>query len=576
MGKFSLPQLEEAYFGRGDIMSLPELVAIYYERGNFQLAYYISEIHEKTIGVLSFYKMMAFADMGHVNEAKRLHAERDDWFDLLCDFKVYWRHAARYALYFGKLDIPEWLRYECDKRFDDSIAALLLFLRETPMKDALKTKIFAAAANECPALKKFFRTAEEKKFKLIMSDAVNWRRWDEYNEIIAAAPSELPVRRMYDDDGFCIYSHKPYQTAASMHIMTDGETTLIFDCGCEIKKDFGTAKIPVAKILDELGITKVAASFISHAHMDHYGSIDELGGEPVYMTSYTRNIIAMMSPDARLKNARVAEPHSIIDIDGVKIRFVPNGHILGSVLFDIDWKDKRRVIYSGDFCLSEQQTCRGLELADIVPGERRTDIFITESTYGRRKNMLALQEYEKIFIDICERLLAAKKKIVIPAFAVGRAQETALLLKPMLERMDRKLLIDGLAAEFARYYQGVIGKRIITENISVQLNPHDFTDTVEEYDVIIASSGMMQQGSTSYRYIEELIERDEACVLKVGFIHPYEDMLLSVINRSDMNVRFFDIPLSAHADYASLVKTAEKISPRNIIYVHGTGILPPK
>lgn len=56
------------------------------------------------------------------------------------------------------------------------------------------------------------------------------------------------------------------------------------------------------------------------------------------------------------------------------------------------------------------------------------------------------------------------------------------------------------------------------------------------------------------------------------FIHKDEHMLMSIVNRSNLNINFVDIPLSAHVSYTGLVETLEKLSPDCAIYVHGLGI----
>lgn len=40
-------------------------------------------------------------------------------------------------------------------------------------------------------------------------------------------------------------------------------------------------------------------------------------------------------------------------------------------------------------------------------------------------------------------------------------------------------------------------------------------------------------------------------------------------------MHFLDIPLSAHAGYEDLINIVERISPKHVIYVHGSGIVQP-
>ena len=189
--------------------------------------------------------------------------------------------------------------------------------------------------------------------------------------------------------------------------------------------------------------------------------------------------------------------------------------------------------------------------------------------------MLSLHEYETVFKNICESIIKFGKKIIIPSFAVGRAAEIAMLLKDSARKNGFTILIDGLAAQMTEYYQNSMEQTIIGSNISVCTSNLELRERIYNYDVIIASSGMLQEGSASYAYMQEMLDLEKICVLKVGFIHEYESMLMSVFNRRHQNVTFFDIPLSAHADYKSLVAVTEKISPETAIYIHGHSIAPP-
>ena len=292
----------------------------------------------------------------------------------------------------------------------------------------------------------------------------------------------------------------------------------------------------------------------------------------IFMTEDTANIIKMTAQNISLYGVKLKNFYDEVDVSGVKVKFIPNGHIRGSVLFDVNWRDERRIIYTGDYCLEDQHTCLGLDLKAILTVPKRTDVLLTESTYGRKIQALNLREYESIFKSICETIIKFGKKIIIPSFAVGRAAEIALLLKESARRHGFTVLIDGFAAQMTEYYQNSMEQTIIGSHISVCNSNLELKERIANYDVIIASSGMLQAGSTSFAYLQEMLDMEKVCVLKVGFIHEYESMLMSIFNRREKNVTYFDIPLSAHADYNSLVAVTEKISPEMAIYVHGNYI----
>ena len=566
--------LEQKFFDEDDIMSLPPLVEIYFEEEKFPLTCYLSDLHQKEFLSLGVYKMLSLVELDKISAAKKVYDERgDDWLNICKQYKIYWKHAVLFALYFRQKNYPGWFQKLLNLHYDSELVQLFEMSQELSAENFIATPLFKKICERHPALEKIY-TRREVANDLITFEKVQWKIWEKYNRNLRDSPLDENKIQCVCDNGITIYSYKPHVVAASMHILTDGEVTIIFDCGAELVEE-GVRNIPVKKILSHLEIENVDAVFISHGHFDHYGSFNELPQVPCYMTIDTANIIQMSSPNIFLRGVKLKNFYEEVDINGVKVRLIPNGHIRGSVLFNVNWRGGKRIIYTGDYCLEDQRTCAGLDLQSVLTIPKRTDILLTESTYGQKNLMLTLPEYETVFKNICERIISFGKKIIIPSFAVGRAAEIAMLLKESARKNGFTILIDGLAAQMTEYYQNSMEQTIIGSNISVCTSNLELRERIYNYDVIIASSGMLQEGSTSFAYMQEMLELKKVCVMKVGFIHEYESMLMSVFNRRHQNVTFFDIPLSAHADYKSLVEVTEKISPETAIYIHGHSIAPP-
>ncbi len=569
LDKFSA---EKKFFDEDDIMALPNLVRFYFAEKKYSLVYYLADLYQKEFASLSFYKMLALLEMGNFSAAKEIYKlYGDDWLNICKQYNVYWKDVILFALYFRQKNFTDWFQELLNNHFDSELVQLLELADEYSQEDFVRLPQFKKICESHPALKKFYTRSEPKK-TLVTFEKIQWRVWGKYNRKLRDAPlDENKMQCVYNRNGLKIFSYKPHQVAASMHIVTDGNVTIIFDCGAEIVEE-GVKNIPVKAILDKLSIQQVNAVFISHGHFDHYGSMNELPSTQSFMTEDTANIIKMTAQNISLYGVKIKNFYDEVDVSGVKVKFIPNGHIRGSVLFDINWRDERRIIYTGDYCLEDQHTCLGLDLKAILTVPKRTDVLLTESTYGRKIQALNLREYESIFKSICETIIKFGKKIIIPSFAVGRAAEIALLLKESARQHGFTVLIDGFAAQMTEYYQNSMERTIIGSHISVCNSNLELKERIANYDVIIASSGMLQAGSTSFAYLQEMLDMEKVCVLKVGFIHEYESMLMSIFNRREKNVTYFDIPLSAHADYNSLVEVTEKISPEMAIYVHGNFI----
>ena len=143
----------------------------------------------------------------------------------------------------------------------------------------------------------------------------------------------------------------------------------------------------------------------------------------------------------------------------------------------------------------------------------------------------------------------------------------------MVRKNGKKILIDGMAARVTEFYQMSMGENILNSNISVCNSELEYSEKIMNHDIILASSGMMKSGSTSARYVEEMMDKENMAVMKVGFIRASEHMLMSIVNRKEKNISYYDIPLSAHVSYRYLVETLDRLSPECVIYVHGSGIV---
>jgi metallo-beta-lactamase family protein len=98
---------------------------------------------------------------------------------------------------------------------------------------------------------------------------------------------------------------------------------------------------------------------------------------------------------------------------GVQARFLRAGHILGAASIEIDWKGTK-VLFSGDL----GRYGDAVMLDPAVP--EQPDYLIVESTYGdRRHDAIAPEQALGEKIESC---IARRGTVIIPAFAVGRAQ----------------------------------------------------------------------------------------------------------------------------------------------------------
>ena len=204
----------------------------------------------------------------------------------------------------------------------------------------------------------------------------------------------------------------------------------------------------------------VSAVILTHAHLDHSGYLpafvrDGFEG-PVYCSSATKDFCGILLPDsahlqeqdAEYANRRKFSKHkpalplytgadaaralthlSPVPFErdqtiqhGAKLRFRHAGHILGAAIVEFEWGGTR-VVFSGD--LGRYDDPLMLDPAVV----QDADYLLVESTYGDRRH--DGRDPQQALAEVIERTVRRGGTVVIPAFAVGRAQ--ALLFH--LERL---------------------------------------------------------------------------------------------------------------------------------------------
>lgn len=409
------------------------------------------------------------------------------------------------------------------------------------------------------------------------------------------------------------------EVGASCYLLRIDNKNILLDAG--VRMDSAKDSLPDLRIIQEKG--GVDAVFVTHAHLDHTGALPLISREyphaSIYMTHATKDLVRVLLYDSlkimEQQEGEIpiyAEVHVKQMMDRIicfspeyaiqpfkdaeiKVTFYHAGHIVGASCIYIQGKEGS-AFYSGDISLTNQYTVSGASIPKLRP-----DVAILEGTYGDKLHANRQMEEER-FIQMVGEVIDRGGKVLIPAFAIGRAQEVILMLRRAMNKgkLPRfKVFVDGMVREVCRVYRlnpnylhSSLAKRVWKDKevffddwIQPVSDKRDREAVVglSEPCCIISSSGMLTGGPSQW-YAEKLVGDENNFIAITG----YQDeeapgrQLLNLVN-AHCEERFLDlgerrIPvscqldkynLSAHADKIELLGVLHALSPRQIFLVHG-------
>lgn len=410
-----------------------------------------------------------------------------------------------------------------------------------------------------------------------------------------------------------------YEVGGSSILVNINGKNVLLDSG--IRQGSTRDPLPNFRAVQEKG--GVDAIIISHAHMDHTGSLPIISKEypnaKIYMNNMTKDLVKVLLYDSlKIMNNREAEIplYAEIDVqnmldrvftinyqvefpilDDISITFYNAGHIAGASLIYIKSKEGA-LFYSGDFSLFSQRTVEGAKVPKLRP-----DAAIFESTYGDKLHSNRELEEERL-INVVNQCVLNKGKMLIPAFALGRAQEIILILKKAINKGQLKkvnIYVDGMIRNINSaykfnplYLKNSLGKKILR---GVEPFYDDYIKPIEKPDereeifkkdepiVIISSSGMLT-GGPSLAYAEKIASMENGCIVITGYQDEEspgrkllnllealpEDRVLEINSRSiPVKCSIEKVSLSAHGDKSEIKALINMLCPKNMFLVHGNG-----
>ena len=374
----------------------------------------------------------------------------------------------------------------------------------------------------------------------------------------------------------------------------------------------------------------IDAVLLTHAHIDHTGYLPRLVADgydgPVYATRATKSLLEVLLPDsahiqeeqakyankkgyARHKPAkplytprdaeRALQLIQTIDFDrpaelfdGSRTTFRRAGHLLGSATVEIETA-RARVVFSGDL---------GRYGQDVMKDPARVeeaDYLVLESTYGDKLHSRA--SVEDALAQAIEHVVEQRGALVIPSFAVGRAQHVMYYLRRLQNagRMPRGMPVyvdSPMAIDATRIYcdhgdETNLNVNLLMDDNACPLRCHDTRFVRKPLEskrlneapgpfVVISANGMCTAGRIVHHLKHRLPDSRNA-VLFVGYQAAGTRGRRIVDGARNVRIHGENVPvearifnvdaLSGHADQAELLRWLDgfRRPPSETFLVHG-------
>jgi metallo-beta-lactamase family protein len=282
--------------------------------------------------------------------------------------------------------------------------------------------------------------------------------------------------------------------------------------------------------------------------------------------------------------------------DRVSVTFHDAGHILGSALVDLSVGENgqaRRILFSGDL----GQTDKPIVADPTFFTE--ADYIVMESTYGDRDHRQN-NGIEKQLADAINTTVRAGGNVVIPTFAVERAQELMFYISRLVRKeqipsvpiyLDSPMAVDvnRVFEQHAECFDEETRAMIASGQSPLRFPGLRLVESTEqskaindqrEPSIIMATSGMCTAGRIKHHLCHN-IQRAESTILFVGFQVPgtLGRQILDGAREVRIHGRMWLVRarvaqiegFSGHADRAGLLRWLDHFQkpPRRLFLTHG-------
>ncbi|HEX4942774.1 MAG TPA: MBL fold metallo-hydrolase, partial [Usitatibacteraceae bacterium] len=356
------------------------------------------------------------------------------------------------------------------------------------------------------------------------------------------------------------------EVTGSCFLVDTGRLRFTVDCGMH---QGGREAGPKNHAFPAFDPASLDFALVTHAHLDHCGLLPVLSSRAPALSIYTTRPTADLLPVMLLDSAHIQgrekshatrrrAPAPVPPLYGVReveramrqvsgvpygvefrphpdarVRFLDAGHILGSAIAEVRVRDgghERRIVFSGDLGQPARPVVRDPENVALA------DVLVVESTYGNRLHKSMDDTVHELVGAVRDTLGNRRGNLIVPAFALGRAQELLILLFELCERGELEELnvfvdsplarqatavtlahLESLDPVVGRFAQAMRRRRLPfrlrftrTPEESIAIN------SIRSGAIVISASGMCEAGRIRH-HLRHNLAREECGILFTGF-----------------------------------------------------------
>jgi cleavage and polyadenylation specificity factor subunit 3 len=411
------------------------------------------------------------------------------------------------------------------------------------------------------------------------------------------------------------------EIGANSYLLDINGQKVVLDCGLHPRKSGPDMFPDYAAISNEV----IQHLIISHAHNDHIGALPYFlklfPYAKIYSTRPTLSIAEITLGNTAFLMEREFEgvwdksfikyyTEEILNLipmimkqyhynevfnlnEDVEVEFFHAGHILGAAGVMLRVREDggvKKVFYTGDFSLRDQKLITGGD----IPREH-IDVLITECTNGESPETPSYDSQERLLTGFINRVINDGGSVLIPVFALGKSQEFLVRVMDMMEK-NKIPKVTVYYSSLSRALNGVYDDFNYDENRvekGYKLGGLDFNkirrsdikrgNFYKEPSIILATSGMVIEGTGSYRIAKHILPMRNFGIAMCGYCDPDtpgykiknaergDRIFLDKFGIDEVDVRcsIENFRFTSHASPDDIMTMVQKLNPKKVVLVHG-------